>query len=71
MRVLQPSRLSAVVQGRLPRRLGAGGGITSTHHPSLPLFPPIIDTVNVNKTVCPTDSVVNTNNNTKLTVNID
>ena len=69
MRVQQPSRLSAG-QGRLPRRLGAGGGITRTHHPSLPLFPPIIDTVNVNKTVCPTDSVVNTNN-TKLTVNID
>ena len=55
------------MQGRLPRRLGAGGGITRTHHPSLPLFPPIIDTVNVNKTVCPTDSVGNTNN-TKLTL---
>ena len=37
------------MRGRLLRRLGAGGG--PHQHPSLPLFLPIIDAVNVNKTV--------------------
>ena len=40
---------ACLVRGRLLRRLGARGG--PHQHPSLPLFLPIIDAVNVNKTV--------------------